>query len=190
MNRTYIISGNFRGGTTLATRLIEACGIAIPGPYHSATNMENREIQNILHPHHKSGRLSTHDQKKLLDLAARYTETHGSWGFKYPATHQFICSGFLDLFDNPQLVFITRQPGGVIQSEKRRSGRSDAAVIRKRTIAYNERMRELASRHRYKSILLRYEDLISNPEQECEKICNFVGRGVDTAHEIAKLVKR
>jgi hypothetical protein len=103
--RTYIISGAGRGGTTLVAQVLHAAGLFI-GDRLGDTVYEDHDILDIL--------VSPSDRKPRLDaLIAQRNAQHAQWGFKLPNVHTLLHHRDLARFRNPHLIFIFRDPQAI-----------------------------------------------------------------------------
>lgn len=170
MEKTIIIGGNFRGGTTLTTKLVQTAGIALPGEYRR--NFENLALQKLLH---MTDQVEEEDFRPLID---QYNAEHQVWGFKYPAVHAHL-ETIMPWFRNPKVVFVLRDPFAVADSERRsEGGLNDEHYIWRRTTEYNRRMVDLAIDYGEEQVLLiSYEHLILRTKKEVNRLVDFLGQG-------------
>ena len=181
-----LIGGNFRGGTSMLARIVEAAGVPFPGPFHTEKNRENREWQLVLHPAHTSGRANLRSIKKLADkFDARFA---GHWAMKYPAVHVFAYNDpdFLQQFTDPLMLLIARRPADVYASEVRNGYRGKKFPILHRAKHYNYLTRELYHDQPCPVFTANYGDFLGDPVRACRKVSEFIGQGDPV--EMAKLI--
>jgi hypothetical protein len=108
-------------------------------------------------------------------LFMRYAQEHGKqrWGEKTPL-HVWHISKMARLFPDAVFVGIVRHPGGSVASNMRRWGYSlgKAAVHHDR---YNREIARQAARYPKRFVLLRYEELLLQPEPVMRELLEWLG---------------
>lgn len=171
-NRTIIIGGNYRGGTTATTQVFQAAGV--PMGDDTRYNQEDREFQRLFH------NVRTINIHALRTLIAQRNRAHGVWGFKYPAIHEHITDVFRE-FRNPHVVLVLRDPVAVARSEEQRSGRDLLSTLR-RVPERNARIINRAAVLRNHGIpvhLLSFEHLLTRTEKAVRHLYAFAGLDAD-----------
>jgi len=108
-------------------------------------------------------------------LFMRYAERHGKrrWGEKTPL-HMWHVDDMARLFPDAQFIGVVRHPAGSIASNMRRFG----AKLRRATWHWRAYARELARhsmRHDDRFVLVRYEDLVREPEPVLRELLEWLG---------------
>ena len=108
-------------------------------------------------------------------LFMRYAEQHGKrrWGEKTPV-HTWHVDAMARLFPDARFVGIIRHPGAVVSSNMRRWKHS----LPKAAIHYDRYARELArqaARRPKRFVVLRYEDLLLQPEPVMRELLDWLG---------------
>ncbi len=166
----YIISGNFRGGTTAVAQLLEKAGISMGDYDKKVGNYEDTAFQKLL----LQPKVDLKELKELV-LIREEASKGESWGFKFPGAHIHMPK-ILEAFNKPVLIFVFRDPVAVADSEHRRAGQ-DKKVMMDRTIAYNFNMLQL---YRNKELtapmfLVSFEQLLLRPTTVVSTLLNELG---------------
>lgn len=161
--KTVLICGNFRGGTTITTKLVQAAGFHLYDHYPG--NYEDKELQRLLHNDHSLEEIKAAIQARTWPL----------WAFKYPALHQYLPE-LLSFVTGPHLVCILRDPYAVADSESRKhDGNKDFHAVMKRTVEYNGRMIDLHRAQHCPTLLLSYEHLVRKKTATVKRLLSFLG---------------
>src|SRR5215217_256838 len=108
-------------------------------------------------------------------IFSRHAERHGKarWGDKTPF-HTWHVDDMARVFPDAQFVAIVRHPGGCIASNMNRWGQTlrQAADHYRR---YNREIARQAARHGDRFALVRYEDLVLQPEPLLRELLNWLG---------------
>src|SRR3954447_26591685 len=105
----------------------------------------------------------------------RYAEAHGKrrWGEKTPQ-HTWHMARMRRVFPDAVYVAIVRHPGAVTASNMRRFGHSvNWATVH--TQRYFKEIARQAERFLHRTIVLRYEDLVQQPEQVMRELLEWLG---------------
>jgi hypothetical protein len=108
-------------------------------------------------------------------LFMRYVETHGKqrWGEKTPL-HIWHWDAMARLFPDAVFVAIVRHPGGSMASNMNR-WRFGLARATSHFERYTKEMLRQAARHPDRTVLLRYEELLLNPEPMLRELIEWLG---------------
>ena len=155
--RTFVIFGMMRGGTTAVTTVVRDLGLFVGTDI--GNNLEDREF--YVPP----------DQMGPV-VRARNTE-HAVWGFKHPRAGVFMPSIFEDL-RNPRFICVTRDLGGnVLGIKKDDPGRETlktAQLTAHRTVQNMNTIAKLAC----PTLIVSYEKLLLKPEAVILEMATFV----------------
>ena len=163
--KTFIISGNFRGGTTAVAQLLARAGIFLGEEMDSHGNSEDSAFQRLLvRP--------DLDSDELVRLIESRNQSHPIWGFKFPGAHTFM-PGMLPYFRNPLLIFVFRDPIAVADSESRRAGQNFGEMMQ-RTARFNSNMVELMKLLPNRSHAISYELLLARTSEVVENLLDFM----------------
>lgn len=171
MGETVIISGNYRGGTTAVTALLQAAGVFMGPPRRMIYNQEDPDFAQHLHPID-----STPFLPPLKRLIEQRNGTFQSWGFKYPGTWAHINS-IIHLFREPRAIFVFRCPYAVGLSELKHEELDPLEYTRtaaERSLRMVEEGEKLKERG-FKVLFVSYEKLVLNKHEEVERILSFTG---------------
>jgi len=164
-NKTFIICGNFRGGTTAVAQILDRLGIPMGEDMDPNGNYEDLEFQQLLI--HESV-----DMEKLADLIKKRNEKYATWGFKFPGTHVHM-PGIVDSFRNPHVLFVFRDPYAVADSERRRVDRPLYEMM-ERTVEYNLHMTKLLQQLECPALPISFEQLLLRPQAIIDGLLDFV----------------
>ena len=121
----------------------------------------------------------------LLDLQnSLYTvyaeeEDCSAWASKYPALWDCLDEIF-DYYENPKFVYLVRDVRDVVLSFKTSNvGRYHPYFNAKRWYDEQKRGVELLEKHSNSVHLLRYKDLLQDPESVVKGVCDFLGMDYD-----------
>lgn len=173
LQRTYIVGGNFRGGTTAIAKMFISSGIFMGE--NLSGNLEDPEFQFA------SPRL-------IRKLAAQRNQLHDLWGWKFPLSFEKLPRTLKHL-RSPHVVLVYRDPYAVALSEHLRVGQNLCQMLF-RTSKINQNMSKFyRNYHRETPIhLVSYEHLLTRTEETAAALFDFAGLNVDV-QEISKTVK-
>lgn len=103
MEKTFIVSGLGRGGTSMVASMLLQAGIYM-GHHLSEAVYEDLEFAQAFHARNRD---------LLMRLIASRNTTHRKWGFKIPYVHAALSYRDIGLFRNPHLIVIFRDPVAV-----------------------------------------------------------------------------
>ncbi|MDY6775294.1 MAG: sulfotransferase [Halobacteria archaeon] len=112
-------------------------------------------------------------QKSLYNVYAEQEEC-SAWASKYPALWEFLDDIF-DYYEKPKFVYLVRDVRDVVLSFKTSNvGRYHPYFNAKRWYDEQTKGAELLNRHDESVHLLRYKDLLQDPESVVKNICDFL----------------
>jgi hypothetical protein len=164
--KTYIVCGNFRGGTTAVAQLLDRLGIPMGEKMDPNNNCEDLEFQKLL-------LRDALDRPALARLVGERNARHNIWGFKFPGAHLHMPE-MLDSFRNPRVIFVFRDPYAVADSEQRRTGQ-DLHQMMVRTVEYNLRMTRLLQTLSCPAHPVSFEQLLVRPAAVVDRLLIFLG---------------
>lgn len=160
--RTIIITGIARSGTTMMAAVLRQAGLFIGEKVY-----ETEEDVAIVHI--ASGRLKDH----LPDLIAQRNQRHSIWGFKLPNLHAQFSWRDLALFRNLRLVVVYRDPVAVSLRHslaERFEEEEDTLYASIRALEAQTRFIDKGGRP---ALLVSYEKMITVPEKILGSIFEF-----------------
>ena len=163
--KTYIVCGNFRGGTTAVAQLLARLGIPMGEKMDPNNNCEDLEFQQLLLK-------NALDRTELARLVGERNARHDIWGFKFPGAHLHLPE-MLDSFRNPRVIFVFRDPYAVAESEQRRTGQSLYRMM-ERTVEYNLRMTGLLQSLACPTHPVSFEQLLVRPAAVLDRLLAFL----------------
>lgn len=163
--KTFVVCGNFRGGTTAVAQLLQECGISMGERLDPNNNCEDLDFQELL--------LREELNRAELDrLVAARDGQHAVWGFKFPGAHLHM-PAILDGLRNPHVIFVFRDPYAVADSEHRRTGQ-DLFQMMERTVEYNLRMTRLLQTLSCPTHAVSFEHLLLRPGKVLDRLLAFL----------------
>ncbi|HBI15681.1 MAG TPA: hypothetical protein DDY20_09240 [Desulfobulbaceae bacterium] len=163
--KTIIVCGNFRGGTTAVAQLLDRLGIPLGEKMDPNNNCEDLEFQQVL-------LRETLDRAELDRLVRERNARHAIWGFKFPGAHLHM-PAMLESFRNPQVIFVFRDPYAVADSEQRRTGQSLSRMM-ERTVEYNLHMTRLLQSLSCPTHPVSFEQLLVRPAAVIDRLLTFL----------------
>lgn len=163
--KTFIVCGNFRGGTTAVAQLLDRLGIPMGEQMDPNNNCEDLVFQRLLLS-------ATLDRSELDRLVEQRNAKYGTWGFKFPGAHLHMPE-MLESFRNPRVIFVFRDPYAVADSEQRRTGQ-DLYRMMERTVEYNLRMTRLLQSLSCPTHPVSFEQLLLRPAAVIDRLLGFL----------------
>ena len=163
--KTFIIGGNFRGGTTAVAQLLARLGIYLGEDLASHGNHEDLAFQRLLTEPELNA-------DELAKLTHKRNQSHPIWGFKFPGAHTFM-PDMLSCFRNPRLIFVFRDPIAVADCENRRSGQNHIQMMQ-RTAQFNAHMVELMTQLPDRTHGISYEMLRARTSKVVDQLVDFL----------------
>ncbi len=170
-NKTFIISGIGRGGTSLVATVLQKAGLYL-GEHLSKIVTEDQEFHEIL----RSRNLSNLDA-----LIARRNAAHASWGFKIPDLHVMMTYADLQRFRNPHLVLIFRDPLAIAQRNVIAEHYNPISALRNSADAL-AMLARFVTLTTCPALLISYEKALINPPEFVDSLAAFCGFQLDGRH--------
>jgi hypothetical protein len=168
--RTYIISGAGRGGTTLVAQVLHTAGLFI-GDRLGDTVYEDHDILDIL--------VSSADRKPRLDALIEHRNArHAQWGFKLPNVHTLFHYRDLARFRNPHLIFIFRDPQAIAVRASL-AEYFDPLVALHYAVSMSTALVDFARLTNCPLLLLSYEKALSFPDTFIDSLATFCALPID-----------
>lgn len=170
--RTLIVVGVARGGTTMVASVLRALGVHMGDKLSSV--VEDLEV---------SRPMEAHDLPALREIVSRRNQAHAVWGFKRPGAVSY-AHRYESELRNPEYVVVFRDPLAIANrnqlsvKQELLSGLADAA---RRTTELVEFIGSL----RRRTLLLSYEKALLEPEHMVEAVARFVGNSDHKAQQQA-----
>jgi GT2 family glycosyltransferase/glycosyltransferase involved in cell wall biosynthesis len=203
------IAGAHRSGTSMLTRLLQACGLYLGAKHElmpaQADNPDGfwehlgfvalndellSELGGAWDLPPKSGEDFKHPRLDPLRMKARLLiegfDSSSVWGWKDPR-NSLTLPFWQDLLPGLKTVVVVRNPLEVAHSMKERNGTSYSFGLRLWEI-YNRRAIETANKQ--ERLVTHYDLFFQDPESELRRIAEFVGLPEAGVHEAAALIKK
>jgi hypothetical protein len=141
--KTVIVLGSFRGGTSMVAHLLRALGVFMGDTFAACDdeyeNVEDKDFQNLLHRKElltkkdlSKDDFSATDLHALRALINIRNERHALWGWKYPGTVLWCRhTDLVGYLRNPHFITIFRDPLAILQHQMDK-GRMKPSRIRDR----------------------------------------------------------
>lgn len=166
--RTIIVSGIGRSGTSMVASLLAALGLLSADDAYSLT-MEDREFLHLF---------TFRDAEGLSAAIERRNRRSDSWAFKLPSIHGYMEPDGLRIFRNPRLVMVFRDPVAIAVRHAA-AEHVDAAFSFFET---TEGMRDMA-RFLHAAdcpmLLVSYEKAVRYPDHLIAVLAEFCGLAID-----------
>ena len=172
--RTFIVSGLARSGTSMVARALHTAGVFLGSTLDDIV-FEDLEIAEAI----ESG-----DRDRLKRLIARRDRLQPVWGFKRPHLHQWADLELLKLFRNPRLVLTYRDPVA-IATRNRISEHIDELSGLRSALDEMRLMTELFSDMAYPMLMVSYEKAVGARAHFIQMLLEFTGLTVDHATRLA-----
>jgi len=179
--RTYVVVGNGRGGTSMVAGLIAALGsVPILGTNGDSLNYEDHEIVNLaqgLDVNQNPLNLSQDElAARMLDVISRRNAASDVWGWKDPSADLYLES-IVDKLRNPHVILVSRDLGAVAGAHTVLSG-MDAAEAFTQASARLGRYWNMVQRLRLPTLLVSYERGKHRPQELLTALGAFTGTKV------------
>ncbi|MEK7991503.1 MAG: sulfotransferase [Thiotrichaceae bacterium] len=200
MAKTFVVLGNARSGTTLATGILKALGIAMDADYGEPGIHAPKGFYESLDAHlinTKIFQLAAREaviegidahwsppehqdilaqkpfiEQDIIDFVKKFSAQHELWGFKNPKTSLTI-DLFLPHLENPHFIITQRNPlTNAIACHK--IFRLPFDYTYKVVNYYNYRIAEFYMQHDYPTVFLNFEEIRAHPMQIAEKLAEFI----------------
>jgi hypothetical protein len=165
--RTYVVLGAARGGTSMVASCLQSLGIFI-GDRLTVGNLEDHELRDLW----RKG--ETENIEKLID---RRNREHPVWGVKFPAMVRTLDRVGLS-FRNPYYLLIMRDPIAVAGRKIAARVGGEERVMEMAMAAQNAYLASLnfLQKQARPTLLISYEKALANPRTFCEAVAEFVAK--------------
>jgi hypothetical protein len=162
--RTFIVSGVGRGGTSLVATLMVNAGIHMGEALADVVNEDLDFLAAFL----------MHQRQRMLSLIQRRNATHAVWGFKAPNVQASLTHNDIALFRNPHLILIFRDPLAVAERAVIAEHHPLTTALRDATDGLRNIVAFLHSTT-CPALLLSYEKALLNPPALIDALAAFCG---------------
>lgn len=169
--RTFIVLGVARGGTTMVAKALRELGIHM-GDRLSAV----QEDTDVCRP------MEEGDVPALREVIARRDAAHGKWGFKRPGATSYI-RDYQGEFRNPCFLIVFRDIFALTNRNRLSVGQDPLQGLKSAAQQY-VKLAELASSLRAPTLLMSYEKALLDPAAFAAGVAAFAG--VDDARLIER----
>lgn len=181
--RTYVMVGNGRGGTSMAAGLMVALGsISFLGGIDQCPNYEDRELVKLAQGRDANGHVLNVSQdelrSRLLELIDRRNAFADVWGWKDPSADLYLES-IIGKLRNPHIIFVTRDPGAVALAHAHIHGVDTSRAFTDAT-ARLDRYWAMIQRLGLPTLLVSYERGKRQPQELLAALGDFTGIAVST----------
>lgn len=200
MAKTFVVLGNARSGTTLATGILKALGVAMDADYGEPDINAPKGFYESLDAHLINTKIfqlaaretliedidahwsppEHHDilaqkpfvEQDIIDFVKKSSANHELWGFKNPKTSLTI-DLFLPHLENPHFIITQRNPlTNAIACHK--IFRLPFDYTYKVVNYYNYCIADFYMKHDYPTVFLNFEEIRKHPVQIAEKLAVFI----------------
>ena len=162
--RTFIVTGLFRSGTSLAASILQQAGIFIGGEINDIV-YEDEEI---------AGTLTAGDTRALQRLIDERNANYRTWGFKLPMLWRYLEPAQFALFEDPHLIVTFRDAVATAVRTSLSEYQPATDTLREAIHDLNALMAFLAD-VRFPCLLLSYEKALTQPHDFIDAIMRFCG---------------
>lgn len=163
--KTVIILGASRGGTSMCAGLVRLLGVHM-GDAAADDSSESREFQ-------------TGNKRLLLERIRSNNAAHPLWGWKYPEAYTYIHK-LRSALRNPHFVVVTRDMLSVASAYRRKEGIAIDRALSEVSARYAQLLR-FVRKERAPLLLLSYEKALANREGTVTELADFLGIRVSPA---------
>lgn len=177
IEKTFLILGQARGGTSLAAGIL----------YHLGIPMGEQCDKPIYEDGILTRAIRSGNSRQIKENIATYNSQWPKWGFKQPAAQNFILRNHR-LFRNPYYLFIVKDPASIAIRKQSLYGK-DAITAMRQTLEIYDRTLKFIAKTKAPTLIVSYEKLMQNPESLVARIGRFVGNknlSTDSAKEFIK----
>jgi hypothetical protein len=173
--RTIVVFGLFRGGTTMVSRCLRILGVNM-GERLDERNEEDLDLQHA-------------DAARVKEIARERNGRNDVWGWKYPGCHHTIHDWYRAL-RNPYFVIVFRDVLASAQTELRSGYFDDLLATLATKQEHTAKMLAFAARaatEGYPLMLVSYERSILEPAMLVDQLASFFGLGAGDAARAAAI---
>ena len=170
-NKTIVVSGIARGGTSMLSLVLR--GLGVPMGRDLDRNHEDIEFYSALNS-------DPPDIHRIVHLAKERSEEFEIWGFKSPLLiEKNVVSSIIPTLRNPLLIIVFRNVIGNILSFAHRDGIEYQAGLQKNS-EFLRTVESLMMSANYPILGVSYEDAASNPIEFTSRLAQVLGVDVET----------
>jgi hypothetical protein len=178
-NKTVIILGNPRGGTSVAALMIKTIGVDLGKDINISSqnptgDIEDKDFAKIIKKNtnyvHEISQIN--ENYEIIDLI-KNKNNNKVWGWKHPFTLLMV-DPFIKHIDNPYLIFVYRN---IENTAKSASSLDDLNYqeAKKRALRFKEIMDRKSKKYNYLPQLhISFEEIIEKPIDSAKKIADFL----------------
>lgn len=157
--KTFVVLGAFRGGTSVVAGLLRIFGIFM-GERIAPLLGNNEDLD-----------LQTNDIEKVKRIIRDRNEKYDVWGWKYPDSKEYI-EKIIGEIRNPKLIIVFRDVYAIALSENKKMGWNIKGQLQ-RALRQQKKLVEIAMK--YDCHLVSYEKMLIRKEYEVERLAEFCG---------------
>ena len=166
MKKTYIVLGNYRGGTSLVSGLLMLLGIYMGDIDRMDGNLEDKDFQQ------KS-------DEEIREVIKKRNNQYDIWGWKEPGLYPRI-RGFFDVLRNPHFIIVFRDPVATALSRAERNYINTLeSSLMTRTNSLNKSLIDFYISKEYPAICLSFERLLRKKIKDIKQLVNFLDVNLD-----------
>jgi len=175
--RTYIVTGNGRGGTTMVAGVVQALGLELNTK--GATNLEDPDIVRLGHgldPKDVRTKLNitpAEMRTRLNAIVAQRNRENAIWGWKDPSADNYVYD-ILPALRNLNLIVVFRDPAAIATAMMAVNFTEPDVAIRKVLEHYSNLMQLIAKLKR-PTLVISYERSRQKPELLAQDLAAFTG---------------
>lgn len=162
VEKTIIVLGAARGGTSMVAAVLQALGVHM-----------GEKLGPVLEDVALSEAVEARDMVRLEEIVARRNAEHAVWGWKRPSAVEY-AEVWWERFRNPHLIAVFRDPFA-IANRNRISMLSDVFQNMEHSVQHLGAMVRLLRRHTGPMLLCSYEKALVYPETFVDAVAEFVG---------------
>ncbi|OGA45796.1 MAG: hypothetical protein A3G24_13550 [Betaproteobacteria bacterium RIFCSPLOWO2_12_FULL_62_13] len=173
--KTVVVLGAARGGTTMVAAVLQALGVFM-----------GEKLGPVLEDVGLSEAVEARNTARLKEMVAQRNAAHPLWGWKRPAAIEY-ADVWQDCFRNPHIIAVFRDPFA-IANRNRISMLSDVFQNMERSVQHLGMLVDLLRRQRGPVLLCSYEKALCFPEIFVRAVDDFLG--LNAAERWADAVRR
>ena len=168
--RTIVVTGVARSGTSLIAAVLRAAGLHMGDFIHEVVNEDAQMLEIV----------RSRDTALLRAVIQQRNAKHARWGFKIPNLHAYLRHDELNLFRNPYLIVICRDPVAVAMRNTLSEHKEELQGLIAAADAMAA-MARFAEQANCPLLLLSYEKVLSFPPLLIDSLVDFCGLTVGPA---------
>lgn len=168
LERTLVVSGVARSGTSMVAGILQAAGVPL-GERMDQVVFEDNDFAKVLER-------EPFDEKALQRLLRARDRRHPVWGFKRPHLHVHGARA-VELCRNPHLILTVRDPVAIAERNAISEHRDPARVLTAAMQDLQDMLTFAESLH-CPMLLVSYEKAVRNPAQFVRTLLEFCGLAV------------